>query len=144
MANLNDVAKCFLHLDSANEGEGISNLKLQKLSYYAQGYYCALFDDALFPNSIYAWNHGPVVEELYHAYKHNGSSLITYQNDFDKDSLSQDEYDLIEEVYEVFGQFSAWKLRNMTHEESPWLNHENAADEIPLLEIQEYFKTRLN
>ena len=29
---------------------------------------------------------------------------------------------LMDEVYEVYGQFSAWKLRNMTHEEASWKN----------------------
>ena len=47
------------------------------------------------------------------------------------------------QVYDVFGQFSAWKLRNMTHEESPWKNHEDSAEEIPFEEMQEYFKTRI-
>lgn len=144
MANVHDVAKCFLYLDDTNEGDGISNLKLQKLAYYAQGFYSAIFDKPLFTDQISAWAHGPVVSTLYHEYKQYGSNRIPVSSNFDKASLSTDEFELIEEVFEVFGQYSAWKLRNMTHEEAPWLNHENDADEIPLQEITEYFKTRIN
>ncbi len=144
MAQINDVAKCFLYLDDTNEGDGLSNLKLQKLVYYAQGFYSAIFGKALFSNDISAWTHGPVVQTLYHSYKKYGSNRIPIPTDFDPSSLEKEEFELIEEVFEVFGQYSAWKLRNMTHEESPWLNHEVNAEIIPLTEITDYFKTRLN
>ncbi len=144
MANLQDVAQCFLYLDGTNEGDGISNLKLQKLVYYAQGFYSAIFDKTLFDEEIHAWTHGPVVPELYHQYKHHGSNHIPPIDKFDTNSLTKEEIELIEEVYEVFGQYSAWKLRNMTHEESPWLAHEADAGVIPKEVIAEYFKTRIN
>lgn len=144
MVQVQDIAKCFLYLDDTNEGDGISNLKLQKLVYYAQGFYSAIFGKPLFDKNISAWAHGPVVPDLYHEYKKYGSNPIPISSDFDKNTLTQDEFELVEEVFEVFGQYSAWKLRNMTHEESPWLNHESEADTIPLTEITEYFKTRIN
>lgn len=144
MANLNDVAKCFLYLDDASEGDGISNLKLQKLVYYAQGFFSAIFDRPLFNENIEAWTHGPVVPSLYRSYKEHGAGRIALPDDFDKSSLTKEEFELVEEVFEVFGQYSAWKLRNMTHEEEPWLNHEDQADVIPLNEIKSYFKKRIN
>jgi len=144
MAKIDDVAKCFLYLDETNEGDGISNLKLQKLAYYAQGFYSAIFNKPLFDNDIYAWTHGPVVQDLYHEYKKFGSNRIPVPTDFNPISLEKEEFELIEEVFEVFGQYSAWKLRNMTHEESPWLNYEANAETIPLPEITDYFKKRLD
>lgn len=144
MAKLEDVANCFLYLDETNDGDGISNLKLQKLVYYAQGFYSALFDKHLFNNEISAWTHGPVVQELYHNCKQYGRNSIPLASDFDKGSLNEEEFGLIEEVFDVFGQYSAWKLRNMTHEESPWLDHESEANVIPFEEITDYFKTRIN
>jgi len=145
MANLNDVANCFLKLDEANEGDGISNLKLQKLVYYAQGFYIAIHDKALFNDAhIEAWTHGPVSPPLYHQYKEFGSNPIPAPLNFDESTLKEDELDIIKEVFEVFGQFSAWKLRNMTHEEAPWLENESTASIITLDEVKRYFKTRLN
>ncbi|MBV1959872.1 MAG: DUF4065 domain-containing protein [Pseudomonadales bacterium] len=144
MANVGDVAKFFLCLDDKKEGDGISNLKLQKLVYYAQGFHNAIHDEPLFDEAISAWFHGPVVESLYRTYKEYGREHIPVPPDFESSSLDQRESDLVEEVFEVFGQFSAWKLRNMTHEEPPWINHEESGDVIPLTEITEYFKARIN
>ena len=76
--------------------------------------------------------------------KQYGSNRIPVVTSFDNSLLAVDEFELLEEVFEVFGQYSAWKLRNMTHEELPWLNHEKEASVIPLAEITEYFKTRIN
>lgn len=142
MATAQDVAKYFLSLDESQEGEGLSNLKLQKLVYYAQGFYSAIFDAPLFDERIEAWGHGPVVPNLYHEFKSFGSNLIQGVPT-DDIILNDDERNLIREVHEVFGQFSAWKLRNMTHQETPWLNHEASAGVIPKEDIIEFFKTRI-
>jgi len=145
MASLNDVANCFLKLDDTNDGEGISNLKLQKLVYYAQGFYCAIYDEPLFKDErMEAWTHGPVVPNLYHKYKEFGKNPIPSPKNFDESSLTENELEVIEEVFEVFGQFSAWKLRNMTHEEAPWIDNEPFASEITIQDVTRYFKTRLN
>lgn len=144
MADIHDVAKCFLYLDDTNEGgDGITNMKLQKLVYYAQGFYGAIFNEPLFDNEVVAWTHGPVVPELYHQYKSHGRNSVPYHNNFLTDSITEQEFELIKEVYGVFGQFSAWKLRDMTHEEKPWLDHEKQAAVIPFPEIESYFKTQL-
>jgi uncharacterized phage-associated protein len=121
MPNAHDVAKVFLSLTDPDVGEIISNLKLQKLVYYAQGFHLAITGVRLFEDDIVAWEHGPVVESLYHTYKDFGASAIPLPEEFDMDALfSKVQIDLLREVYEVYGQFSAWKLRNMTHSEAPW------------------------
>ncbi len=50
---------------------------------------------------------------------------------------------LMDEVYEVYGQFSAWKLRNMTHEEASWKNTP-IGSEITKACMESFFKDRLN
>ena len=118
-----EVAKWFLsHNRMIEDDEGaelISNLKLQKLLYYAQGCFLAVTGEPLFDDNIVAWEHGPVVESIYRKYKQFGSKGISFDEDFDS-MFTLEEEDLLNEVYNEFGQFSAWKLRNMTHEESPW------------------------
>lgn len=144
MATIFDIANSFLLLDEQNDGEGLSNMKLQKLIYYAQGFHLALFSKPLFSDNIEAWRHGAVVPNLYQRYKNYGKTLLPLADDEAFDKLTTDEFNLLEEIYQVFGQFSAWKLRNMTHEETPWLNHEGDASIIPQLELETYFKTRIN
>lgn len=53
-----EVARYFLALQDEDAGEGISNLKLQKLLYYAQGIYLAMEGKSLFPERIEAWTYG--------------------------------------------------------------------------------------
>lgn len=115
-----NVAKYFLSKVEEDVGDGISNLKLQKLVYYAQAYHLAMYDEPLFAEQVEAWEHGPVVPELYREYKHHESRNIPLPDDFHPDDYDAQSRGLMDEVYEVFGQYSAWKLRNLTHQERPW------------------------
>jgi uncharacterized phage-associated protein len=49
---------------------------------------------------------------------------------------------LIGEVYGVYGQFAAWRLREMTHQEPPWKDTP-LGSVITLDKMQNYFKTRV-
>jgi uncharacterized phage-associated protein len=120
MASALDVAKYFLRFSDEESGDLISNLKLQKLIYYAQGFHLALFDRPLFDEPVEAWQHGPVVPDVYHAYKEHGGQGIPPPIESDFSCFTNEQKEVLDEVYAVYGQFSAWKLRNMTHEESPW------------------------
>ena len=145
MLTCHDIANYFLSLTDEDAGDLISNLKLQKLVYYAQGYHVALFDHPLFNEPIHAWAHGPVIPDLYHRYKEYGAGAIPTLETFDFKKIPMDVKELLDEVYDVLGQFSAWKLRNMTHEETPWLEaKDKPGNLITLASMQEYFKTQLN
>jgi uncharacterized phage-associated protein len=143
MTAVNEVAKYFLTLGDEEAGDLLSNLKLQKLCYYAQGFHLALFGKPLFEDSIEAWTHGPVVPELYHAYKQHGSGAIPMPQGFEVESINKDVRELLDEVYNTYGQFSAWKLRNMTHDEAPWVQAygRGAGAVISQDSMQDFFKT---
>jgi len=148
MTNLTcfDVADFFLNR-AANEedgGELISNLKLQKLAYYAQGFHLAMFNTPFFNEPIEAWTHGPVVPALYHDKKQFGDNGIPCNPKFDASIFTSKQRDLLNEIYQVFGQFSAWKLRELTHLESPWLRNKKQKGLISHADLIEYFKTQLN
>jgi uncharacterized phage-associated protein len=53
------------------------------------------------------------------------------------------ECSLLDEVYAVYGQFAAWKLRNMTHQEPPWCQTPEG-QEITHDALRAYFKTQVN
>jgi len=140
-----DVAKYFLTLSNDDAGDLISNLKLQKLLYYAQGLNLAVNDVPLFNDVLEAWTHGPVVPTVYHIYKEHGSGAIPPPVDFNDDQFDADSLEILNEVWSVFGQFSAWKLRNMTHDEAPWKEAYAAKENIITQDsMRAYFKTRLN
>ncbi|MGS0941071.1 Panacea domain-containing protein [Pseudomonas luteola] len=141
-----DVAKYFLTKSNEEIGDVISNLKLQKLVYYAQGFSLALLREPLFDEPIEAWQHGPVVPQLYRAYRDHGASGIPCPQDFDQSSLTPEQTRLLDEIYDVYGQYSAWKLRQLTHAESPWQDNyiEGVLSrQIPLAQMKRYFEENL-
>jgi uncharacterized phage-associated protein len=125
MLTCQQVADYLLYLDNFkldDEPVGdISNLKLQKLVYYCQGFSLALHNVPMFQEDIEAWPHGPVVRSLYEANKQYGADVIPCPNSFDAAIYSLAQKTVIEEVYKVYSQFSPWKLRELTHTEPPWL-----------------------
>ena len=143
MITAKDVSDFFLQLSEPEVGDILSNLKIQKLVYYAQGLSLALYNQPLFEDEILAWEHGPVVENLYRNYKEYGADPIPLPQDFDINKFSKEQIELLKEVYDVYGQFSAWKLRNMTHTERPWL--ETQRNNIISKDLlKEYFLTQIN
>jgi uncharacterized phage-associated protein len=137
-----EVARYFLSLTDEDAGELISNLKLQKLLYYAQGFHLAIYGKPLFPEPMEAWAHGPVVAEVYHKYKdYDGNPIPSEEVDFDVFDDEQAEF--LNDIYCTFGQYSAWKLREMTHDEPPWKDayNEDAPGMIITHEaLLDYFK----
>lgn len=137
-----DVARYFLAKSEPDTGD-ISNLKLQKLLYYAQGHYLALHDRPLFKNPIEAWPHGPVVAAVYHTYKEHGSQPIPPPIDKILPISDHEIREALDIVYAEYGQFSAWKLRNMTHLEPPWQKAHSAGECISLNAMARHFKSQL-
>jgi uncharacterized phage-associated protein len=143
MISCHDVAAYFLSKVDEESGDSISNLKLQKLLYYAQGLHLAMHGKPLFPEQIEAWTHGPVVPACYHAFKQHGAEPISTPQGFDPASIPPEVAEFLDEVYEVYGQFSAWRLRDMTHEEAPWQSAAETGGVISHESLREYFATRL-
>jgi uncharacterized phage-associated protein len=142
-----DIASYFLDLANDDDYRDlISNMKLQKLVYYAQGFYLAKYNQPLFNSAIEAWSFGPVIPELYHEFKKYGSEPIpTLESMKINFSIYDDKTkEILDAVYMVFGQYSAWRLSQLTHEELPWINGSKRADKIIQQEdMRKYFITRL-
>lgn len=142
MVKVETVAQWFVNraifdVDNGHGDEYMTPLKVQKLLYYAQGCYGVMFkSEKLFPDKILKWTHGPVVECIYHKYKNLSGGQITK---YESVELDAEVMGVLEEVYSVFGKYSAWALRGMTHEEDPWKNATQNA-EITFDSIIEYFK----
>ena len=47
----------------------VSNLKLQKLLYYVQGWHLGIYGEPVFSQPIQAWIHGPVVPYVFGKFK---------------------------------------------------------------------------
>jgi uncharacterized phage-associated protein len=113
-----DVAKWIVGF-SGEHGDPVTNLRLQKLLYYAQAWYLALRDEPLFGERIEAWVYGPVVPEVYRAFRDFGAMPISI--DTESPEFSREISDHLGEIMAVFGGYSSYQLEIMTHNEAPWL-----------------------
>jgi len=117
-----DVAMYFVCQADVDAGDAITNLKIQKLLYYAQGASLAIRGEALFEEDVLCWQHGPVVRSVYDQLKSfEANPIVGIEDACERaDGLTDEQRELLSEVYDKFGQFSAWRLRDMTHEEDAW------------------------
>lgn len=116
MEDVRNIAKWFLSKDS------MTHKKLQKLCYYAQAWYCALYDGSpLFEDEIQAWVHGPVIISLYPMFA-DYRWLDIPKKDFDESMLSENTIEILEAVYNTYGDFTGDQLESITHTEDPWID----------------------
>lgn len=141
--NVIDIANKIVAKTDVEHGDSISNLKLQKMLYYMQGFHLAYFNTPLFEEDIVAWQYGPVVKSVYAAFKEFGRGEIKIPTDVNIINLTPKEEELFDEVYEVYNQFSAVKLMNMAHNETPWKTTE-ISDTISKDKLKSFFKSRIN
>jgi len=122
------VANEFIALARENSSK-LTQMKLQKLVFYAHGWHLGLQKAPLIDEQVEAWPYGPVIPSLYSEFKSFGSKAITrFAQDVDEFGRVfipriRRSYDrnLIRRVWEEYGSFSAAQLSSLTHEPgAPW------------------------
>ena len=120
MCTVEKTADFFLSIPDDDASNAISPMKLQKLLYYAQGFALATLNRPLFNEDFEAWEFGPVIPLIYHKYKKYGNGAIPHVDLPSFDDYTTEEKDLLDNIYDAFGQYSAWALSEMTHATPPW------------------------
>ncbi len=146
-----DVAEWFLTKSS------MSNKKIQKLVYYAYAWTLTLLnesadelDNKLFNEPIEAWVHGAVVRELYYTFSDYGWSNVPKINESDSvicsDKYNDDVKDILNQVWNEYGKYSANDLESINHKEVPWINarkglapYEVGTNQISDIDIFNYY-----
>lgn len=148
MRSVFDVATDILKISGK---DSIPSITMQKMVFYAYGWYAYLTGQQLFDQSFYAMPKGPVVGDLLTAHAR--------QTEVDRETLElgreiledgpQDAdpyYDqVIRAIWGYYSSFSRWTLVDMTHEEKVWKDAWEAryegARRAPLdaADITEYF-----
>lgn len=143
------IAKWFLSKES------MSNKKLQKMCYYAYCW-CIVFlndmedsiDKSICKDGFEAWIHGPVCRNLYNKYKSYGWNDIPM---FDgKLNLSNQVVEVLNEVWEAYGNLTATQLESLTHSEKPWIEarkgfdfNEASTQKIDVKTIYEFYSKQV-
>jgi len=145
-----DVALYFLSVGK-NSNKPITNLKLQKLVYYAQVWNLVLHNEKLFDEPIEAWMHGPAVPSLYKRFKVFQFNPIEI-GDIDISMLpfSNDQKKVLDNIWEVYGKYDPKYLEALTHSEIPWqsarmgLEQEDASHNVINLDLaKDYYARKL-
>lgn len=141
-----DAANFFIALSNSrdkNVDDGVSNMKLQKLLYFAQEACLKQTGHALFDDPIEAWQYGPVVRSVYQQFKQFKRNPITINkslSDIAK-TMSADDVELLTDVYSILSDKTASGLMEMTHQKgTPWSRTFNPSFDktIPIELIQDY------
>ena len=116
------VANFFIMLGNGENEDYMTNLRLNKLMYFAQAWNLVLFGKPLFHEEIQAWQLGPVVPSIYHKYKYKGKDQITdADSSFKVNMLSENERQLVLSVMACYGIYSTSGLVDISHiPGSPW------------------------
>lgn len=111
------------------EGKPVTQMKLQKMVYFAHGYHLARYAIPLIKEQFEAWKFGPVVPSIYHTYKLYGSDEITDSylvpiadvQDDELRSLSETAQEAIDYTWDATKNVTALNLSAWTHKAgSPW------------------------
>lgn len=137
---------------ASEAGVLLTPMKLIKLVYIAHAWSLAILNRALISETVQAWKYGPVIESLYHGFKHFGNSTIPSK---EIESLPSGDIDgqtraLLEKVWEKYGMLGATHLSSLTHlPGTPWaMIWEGGAKHarytpIPDQVIAHYYKQKL-
>ena len=140
--NVFDIANWFL-AKANSEGRDLNLLKLQRLVYFAYGWYCASNDDPpLFAESFYAWRRGIVVKVLHERYEHCGSNPIIDRS-LDCPVFDENVMEILQSVWKNYSPLSDHALSQAIRGHSTWRRASRSLEwdaVIPPDTIREYFK----
>ena len=117
-----DVAK-YIIAEFHEAEDLITNMKVQKLLYYVQGWHLGLYGTPVFDDQFQAWVHGPVQYEVYNKYKNYYWNPILEPIDKPNFELSLIKH--INEVLQAYGGETGYMLEVLTHQEWPWIEARN-------------------
>ena len=105
---------------AAQEGRPLSIMALLKLVYIAHGWNLEIQGKPLISNRIEAWQYGPVIPDVYRAFRPQGVAVRQPDPNYATPSDPTDTA-FLEEIYGIYGRMSPFRLSELTHVEGgPW------------------------
>lgn len=120
MYDARQIANWFVRR-AARDSRTLSIMQLLKLVYISHGWHLEMRKRPLFSNRIEAWRHGPVIPDVYNAFRGQGIYAADEVLGYSADSIIDYDTELLEQMYNLYGGFSPFRLSDMTHEPGgPW------------------------
>ncbi len=143
MYDINQIADYFIEKVDENIGDVITNLKLQKLLYFAWAWYLTLYKKELFEDSPESWKYGPVFKKVYQRFKGRSNHAITGEDIlFTYGGIEREAQEFLDNIWNEYGQYTAEKLANITHADPAWIQAQDQGYKLPMEKdiIVKYFK----
>lgn len=115
-SKVDKLAQYLSKLYRDNYHKAISEMQLHKLLYFIQRESYIQRNEPMFENHFHGWKYGPVLPEIRAGYK-CGFHNIQCDN-----FLSQDEKNIVDQVFYEFAPKDPWTLSRLTHGEISWIN----------------------
>lgn len=143
MYDARQIANWFV-LRAQKDGKNLSIMQLLKLVYIAHGWHLETQNAPLFGNRIEAWQYGPVIPDVYNAFRKQGISIGTTSNSVPTLTADPADAALLEEIWDIYGKLPAFRLSDMTHVlGGPWDIATKAGGyyaQIPDILIQQHYE----
>lgn len=95
-------------------------MMILKMCYIAHGWHLESREMPLFWNRIEAWQYGPVIRDVYFAFRLQGLE-VAEQALVEGEEIDPDVREFLEEVYQIYGDLPAFWLSELTHVSGgPW------------------------
>lgn len=141
------IANYFLEI-AKKEHKVIQPMKLQKLVFLAHGWHLGIHGKPLVSERVEAWEWGPVIPSVYHAFKYFGRKQVTElgESPIGIEEIEQETKDFLYEVWKIYGKYTGIQLSNLTHEKgSPWdiARHDNEGQKYLVIKddiIEDYYQ----
>ena len=140
-----DVANIMLSI-AEKEGLTISNLHLQKLLYYSQGFSYVFENRELFEDDFEAWKYGPSIPRVYNNFRVYGASPVKPDRKIPFVQLSAEAQETLKATVQVVGRKDPWELVEKVQSEAPWKNNYRHSEDriISKEDIKDYFQKAMN
>lgn len=134
-----DVAKYVINYELSQD-RSVTNLRLQKLLYFVQAKVLMETGEPCFNDEMQAWEYGPVVPVVYHAYAEYRNFSIQKQEY--ESEIAQNIKAYIKDILNYFANTETFELVQITHCQKPWIEAREKGNRQPISidAIREYFK----
>ncbi len=122
MATIEQVADYFIDTSIKWNEDYVTNLRLQKLVYYAQAWFIQRHNKPLFEDDILKYPYGPVSDKLYKKYAIYGDKpIITTSPSYSVSAFTAEELETLNDVMYEYGKLSTPALVKRSHRQcEPW------------------------
>ena len=148
------IARSRAELRLDDSAEQITNIKLNKLMYFTQGIYLALYDEKLFDDRFYASELGPISNEMHKKYQGkdipeldgciSDDRAIQLARNYDQILSDIRAAEVLNTTWYEFGDYTASELVTISHDkDGPWAKvYKKGKFWIPINDedIKRYFK----